>query len=87
MASLVGVNGEVRRSYYVAAEIHGYTVTREGRTDRYQLTATVVRSNPAHLAQGPLQFVAILERAEWTWPILDHEMANGTLTARLGPPE
>lgn len=83
--SITGVVGQVKWAYYVAAAINGYTVTRVG--PQWSLRATVVTADAFKLSQRPLMFVAPHEKGEWRWPILDYQLAEGALTARLGPPE
>ena len=81
-----GVVGQIKWSYYIAAAIHGYTVTREGPR-AFLVRGTVVMSDPFKLSQRPLVFVAPHAKGEWRWPILDFELRDGVVTARLGAPE
>lgn len=85
--SVRGVVGQVKWSYYIAAAINGYTVTREG--SQWSLSATVVLSDAFKLSQKPLMFVAPHQHGEWRWPITDLQLnkESGQLTAQLGPPE
>jgi len=91
-----GTVGHIRWHYYVAAEVHGYTVVPTG--DRWSLTAQLVASDAFKLSQRPLVFVALLvkprdlgggtygQKTEWRWPIDTVSFAEGGLmTATLGP--
>ncbi len=51
-----GVVGQIKWSYYAAAAIHGYTVTR-GKDTRWYLSATVVECDKFKMSQKPLMFV------------------------------
>lgn len=85
--AITGVVGQIKWHYYVAAAIHGYHVTRSD-VGQWSLTATVVLSDAYKMAQQPLIFVAPTAQGEWRWPILERpHIADGALTARLGPPE
>lgn len=81
---LKGVVGQIKWSYYVAAAINGYTVSRVG--EQWKLTATVVASDAFKLSQTPLLFVALHERGDWRWPIVGYELTQGMLTAQLDAP-
>jgi len=83
--SITGVVGRVEWSYFVAAAIHGYTVTRSAE-NAWRLTATVVQADAFKLTQTPLVFVAPHDNGAWRWPILSSTLQAGTLTAQLGPP-
>lgn len=84
-ASITGVVGRVKWAYYDAALIEGYAVARTA--EEWSLRATVVMSDAFKMSQRPLVFVAPHQHGEWRWPILSHELKQGTLSARLGPPE
>lgn len=83
--SVRGVVGQIKWSYYVAAAINGYLVTRDG--PRWNLRGTVVMADKFKMSQKPLMFVALHHQGEWRWPIRDLEVHDGTVTAVLGPPE
>jgi len=88
-ATIRGVVGAITWSYYTAARIEGYTVTR-ARDGAWTLSATVVVADAFKLAQRPLQFVAPHQKGKWTWPITDLELGNSGgvrhVRATLGPP-
>lgn len=84
--AITGVVGQIKWHYYTAAAIEGYHVTRTDK-DGWSLRATVVLADPFKMAQRPLTFVAPTNKGEWRWPILESSIADGALTARLGPPE
>lgn len=85
-----GVVGTIRWHYYVAAAIHGFTVTPRTRDRRaWSLRATVVLSDAFKMTQRPLVFSASLRGGrEWCWPIMSFtiETRNGVpvLLAELG---
>ena len=83
--AITGVVGQIKWHYYVAAAINGYHVTRSD-DGHWGLTATVVLADAFKMAQRPLTFVAPTDKGEWRWPIESHELADGALRARLGPP-
>jgi hypothetical protein len=93
-AAITGVVGQVKWSYYVAAAINGYTVSR-GPDGSWSLRGTIVISDAFKMAQRPLTFVAPVRLGkppddtptEWRWPIVSSEIVNGTIVARLGPPD
>src|SRR5688572_22010805 len=80
-----GVVGHIKWSYYVAAAINGYTVTRDGQ--QWTLRGTVVVSDAYKLAQRPLIFLAPHSKGVWSWPIEQIEMSRGQVTATLGQPD
>lgn len=83
-AVIRGVVGQIKWSYYIAAAINGYTVSRsEGQ---WQLTATVVHVDAFKIKQKPLLFVAPHNQGDWRWPIVGFELHQGTLTAQLDAP-
>lgn len=79
-----GVVGRIKWSYYVAAAINGYVVTRVKETNVWSLRAQIVMHDRYKLAQKPLFFEAMHERGCWRWPIVDMDIAEGVMTARLG---
>lgn len=93
-----GIVGQIRWHYYVAAEVHGYTVTPTG--GRWALSAQLVASDAFKLSQRPLVFVALLvkprdlgggiygQKTDWRWPIDTFSLTeDGRLTATLGAQE
>lgn len=85
VGGITGVVGHIKWHYYTAAAINGYTVSRAGT--EWSLRAIVVLSDAFKLTQRPLKFHAPHEHGEWVWPIESMQIADGALTARLGPPE
>jgi hypothetical protein len=85
---LTGRIGYLKWQYYTAAQVEGYTVTRNKAGTVWALTATVVLSDAFKMAQTPLTFVATHAKGEWRWPIRSHVVNADThqLTAQLGPP-
>ena len=83
--SITGMEGQVTWSSYTAAAVHGYTITRtEGAG--WALRGFLGASDAFKLAQRPLVFVAPHAKGAWRWPITDLSIADGALTATLGPP-
>jgi hypothetical protein len=82
-----GVVGQLKWAYYHAAAIHGYTVRREKTTGAWSMTGTVVASDAFKLRQRPLVFVAPTQKGDWRWEVLEHEIVQGTIRARLAPPD
>jgi len=82
--AITGVVGRIEWSYFVAAAINGYTVTRNGT--EWALRATVVSSDAFKLRQRPLIFVAPHNKGEWRWAIRALSLENGRLVADLDPP-
>jgi hypothetical protein len=84
-----GVVGQITWSYYTAAAINGYTVTRT-KAGQWSLAATVVVANAYNLRQRPLMFVAPHAKGEWRWPIESLDMVTdrgpNQLQATLGAP-
>jgi hypothetical protein len=80
-----GQVGELRWSYQLAGTLHGWTVTQEGSA--WALTGSIGSTNTFRLSQQPLVFVVPRATGAWRWPIQTLQIADGTLTACLGPPE
>jgi hypothetical protein len=82
-----GVVGQITWSYYVAAAIHGYTVTQSKQTGAGTLHATMVSHDAFRLAQRPLTFVAPHASGAFKWTLTDltHDPVTGTVRATLSP--
>lgn len=85
LGSVKGVVAQIKWSYFTAAAINGYTVTRSA-DNTWALRATVVMSDSFKLSQRPLLFVAPHQSGDWRWPIEEIDISNGAVTARLGQP-
>jgi len=85
-AVIRGVVGQIKWSYYVAAAINGYTVSR-GPDGQWSVRALVVHADKLKMSQKPLIFVAPHQHGEWRWPILDLQLHESVLTAHLGTVE
>lgn len=85
MLTIRGVVARLEWGYFVAAAINGYTVTRDG--EEWKARGTVVLADAFNLTRRPLRFVAPTQHGEWVWPVREHTIVDGRLTARLGPPE
>jgi len=82
--SIRGVTATLRWAYYDAARLEGYTITRDDTT--WRASGRIVWSDAFKLKQQPLYFIAPHARGFWEWPIVDYGIADGRLTATLGPP-
>jgi hypothetical protein len=87
-AVIRGVVGSITWSYYKAAAIEGYTVTRTGTKEspRWSLRARVILADPYKLSQRPLVFAAPHQHGVWRWPIVEMDLVEDRLTAVLAPP-
>lgn len=82
--TITGVKARIDWSYYPAAALLHYTVTKG--TAGWRVSATVVASDSFKLSQAPLVFVAPHAKGEWRWPITQWSIEGGRLTAALGAP-
>jgi len=84
-----GIRGRVaalKWSYYNAAAVEGYAVTRDARTGWTATGALVPGAvDRFKLAQRPLFFVAPFKGGAWRWEIESLVLEGGRFTARLGP--
>lgn len=85
---LRGVVGLIKWSYYTAAAINGYEVTRNKAGTVWSLTGNVVNADAFKMAQRPLVFVAKHAKGAWTFPIESFVVNQDTqqMTATLKPP-
>jgi len=85
--SVRGVHATITWAYYTAAEINGYTITRDA-AGSWRLRATMIKANAYNLRQRPLVFVARHDKGAWYWPIRELVTAPDglTVTARLTAP-
>jgi hypothetical protein len=83
VGSITGVVGQIKWSYYTAAAINGYRITR-CPGGNWTLRGRVVAAVAFKLSQRPLMFVAPHTQGEWRWPIVECELQDGVVTARLG---
>lgn len=81
-----GVRALVKWAHYNAAVVEGYAI-KISETGQWSLRATVVMTDAYKLSKRPLIFVALHEKGEWRWPIVDFELHGGALRAQLGAPE
>jgi len=81
VGTLRGARGLVKHGYHVAAEVTDFVLAIKAGA----LAGTVARSDPFLLTQAPLIFVMPTKAGPATWPIEDYTVADGRLTARLGP--
>jgi hypothetical protein len=81
-----GQAGEVRWGWHRAATVGAWRI-HPHETGLPVLDATVQDVNAFAVTQQPLRFVARHPGGVWIWPMVTHEFAGTTLTARLGPRE
>lgn len=88
---LTGVVGLIKwgvpPGWYTAAQIEGYTVTRNKAGTVWALTATVVLADSFKMAQTPLTFIAKHAKGEWRFPIVTMTRVEHQLSATLKPPQ
>lgn len=77
--------GAIRWGFYQGGSLRDCAVRRT--SDVWTLAGSIVSTNAARLSQRPLVFVVTHQHGCWTWPITELQIAGGTLSARLGPPE
>lgn len=82
--TVTSAEGRIAWGYRAAATLKTCTLTRE--SGHWSLSASVVSHDDYRLAQRPLSFV-VPQRPSWRWPVLELQIGDGTLTARLGPKE
>lgn len=80
-ATLTGDGGEIRWAYYPVATLGPWTLTMGD--SRRVLTGAVVSVQMTRVNQTPLTFVY----GRRTWPVESLSIADGRVTARLGPQE
>jgi hypothetical protein len=80
-----GQAAEVRWGYFIAAALGAFTLTANGTGTR--VTAEVRDVDPIKSVQPGLRFCVVRQSTVWTWPIESLQIADGTLTASLGPQE
>jgi hypothetical protein len=81
VGTLRGARGLVKQGYHVAAEIADFVLAIKTG----DLVGRVARCDPFLLTQTPLVFVMPTKVGAATWPIELLTVADGRLTARLGP--
>lgn len=84
-----GVVGRIEWSYFVAAAVNGYrvtrTLTRQG--PQWAVRGLVINADSFKLRQRPLFFVAPHAHGQWRWQIRQLDIdPSGKLTAELDPP-
>jgi hypothetical protein len=82
--SIRGIVGKINWSYYPAADLHGYKVSRDDK-GHWSLVGFLGVNNSYNLAQRPLTFRAEHKGGAWEWPIESIEILdNHLVTAELG---
>lgn len=86
MVTWKGVVARLEWGYYVAAAINGYTLTGQG--DTWKVRGAVVMADAFNLSRRPLRFIVPTKPfGDLAFPVLEHTIVGGHLSARLGPPE
>jgi hypothetical protein len=85
VSQLTGVVGRIDYGYFPAATLEGFTITRTP-AGVYRLRGRCVQANTFNLSQRPLVFVVPTQLGDWRYPIEDLTIADGHVSARLGPP-
>ncbi len=81
-----GEAAELRWGYHPAAVLTDWTMTPQGASS-LTVTARVVSSDAFRVSQHPIVFTVPRQIADWKWPVRSLQIANGALTAELGPQE
>jgi hypothetical protein len=80
--TMTGSSAVLKWGYREAAVLGAWSMT--GHTaGGGSLTATVISSDTFRVTQTPLTFVH--PNGKWTYPVLDLQITDHTLTALLGP--
>lgn len=76
----------IKWSYFNAAAVEGYAVTREKQGAGWTATGALVPGavDVFKLAQRPLFFVAPFKGGAWRWEIVSIALDGGRFTAHLG---
>jgi hypothetical protein len=83
-AVIRGSEALVRWGYHTAASLGPWTLNAEGGGGT--VTATVVTHDACAASQQPLTFVVPRPKGhKWVWPIQSLQIADGKLTASVGP--
>lgn len=84
--TVTAAEGKIMFGYYTAGLLRSCTVSRVDGL--WTLIGTLADGNANWLSRQPLVFKVTHQHGCWTWPLLElPQIAEGTLTARLGPPE
>jgi hypothetical protein len=87
---LRGTAGSVLWGYRTVASVRHWTIVRKEDKPIWFLSASLERADAFQLRQTPLLFTAPRVGAKnglWCFPLIDVQVANGQLRAKLGPPE
>lgn len=82
-----GVAGALYWGYYLAGTVKAWTATRSATNPHGTITATIVTLDAYRATQRPMMFVVSHQHGSWRWPIVDLQIAEGGMTAQLGPPQ
>jgi hypothetical protein len=86
MQTIRGRVAAIKWSYYNAAAVEGYTITRDAQKHWTATGALVPGAVDAFkLGQRPLFFVAPFKGGAWRWEIEALTLLDGNFSARLGP--
>jgi hypothetical protein len=86
-----GRGGSLTWGYRTAADLTSWAVNLEttaaGGDGVWKLTATLGRVDKFQIRQRPLLFTAPRIGGRWCWPVLDLQVGESAILAKLGPPE
>ena len=85
ISSLTGASATLHWSYYVAATVGAWTITKT--EEGWALAASLQTVNAYRITRRPLVFVFAHPKGSSRWPVLSLELTSTTLNASLGSPE
>ncbi len=80
-----GKSGELKQAWHTAATLGPWTLSGDKST--YTLTAQIATADTYRVAQRPLVFEHPLAGKPMQWKVSELQLADGTLTASLVPPD
>lgn len=81
-----GLSATVQWGYHCAASLGAYTFTASDTGG--EITAVVNAADDFKLSQPALKFCITRQNGRrWSWPVLSLQIADGALTATVGPQE
>ena len=84
---LTGIVASIRWTYFNAAAINGFTITRDKDTRQWEISGHIVIADPFKLTQQPLYLRVPHKHGYWEWPIVSAVPRHcGPFVAALGAP-
>lgn len=85
--TVTGVDATIRWTYYDAAKINSYSITRDESTREWFVTGHIILADAFKLSQTPLMLIVPHKRGRWEWPIRSPiPRRAGPFAATLGNP-